>query len=162
MNKKRVSISLPQFRGAELKNATVYLEKGVVVVEYGQEDIEKDISEIALGFGSAAHYLLEDIHRFYLHTTKKHMPKLEAFSQLMILAEAWNAFDEFKPDWENQEQYKWHPVFGFKNGKIEFWDAGIVRLFLNPYISNFSFKTEARAEQFGRQFIDLFRIVLTN
>ena len=63
MNKKRVSISLPKIKGVELKGATVDLEKGVVVAEYGEEDIEKDISEIALGFGSAAHYLLEDIHR---------------------------------------------------------------------------------------------------
>ncbi len=162
MNKKTVSISLPKIRGVELKNATVDLEKGVVVAEYGEEDIEKDISEIALGFGSAAHYLLEDIHRFYLHTTKKHMPKLEAFNQLMILAEAWNAFDEFKPDWENLEQCKWHPVFKLNGGKIEFSIANFVRWMLDHHVSSFSFKTKERAEQFGKQFIDLFRIVLTN
>ena len=159
---KTVSISLPQFKGVELKSATVYLEKGVVVVEYGEEDIEKDISEIALGFGSAAHYLLEDIHRLYLHTTKKHMTKMEALNQLIILAEAWNAFDEFKPNWENRLQEKNYPAFEFRNGKIEFWGTSSVVLVLNPHISNFSFKTRERAEQFGKQFIDLFRIVLTN
>lgn len=46
MNKKTVSISLPQIEGVELKSATVDLEKGIVIVEYGQENIEKDIFEI--------------------------------------------------------------------------------------------------------------------
>ena len=50
MNKKTVSISLPQIEGVELKNATVDLKKGVVIAEYGGEDIEKDISEIAVNF----------------------------------------------------------------------------------------------------------------
>ncbi len=162
MNKKRVSISLPKIKGVELKGATVDLEKGVVVAEYGEEDIEKDISEIALGFGSAAHYLLEDIHRLYLHTTKKHMPKLEAFNQLMILAEAWNSFDEFEPDWENLNQDKYYPIFELLNGKFEFSNVSLNQCVLDTHVSNFSFKTPERAEQFGKQFIDLFRIVLTN
>lgn len=162
MNKKTVSISLPQIEGVELKSATVDLEKGVVIAEYGEEDAEKDISEIAVDFRSAVDYLLEDIHQFTIGMTKKQSSKLSALNHLMILAEAWNTFDGFKPDWENKEQYKWHPVFVFKNEKIEFRDAGTARSLLNPYISNFSFKTPGRAEQFGKQFIDLFRIALTN
>ena len=59
MNKKTVSISLPQIEGVELKNATVDLEKGVVVAEYGEEDIEKDISEIAIDFESAVDYCMK-------------------------------------------------------------------------------------------------------
>ena len=39
MNKKTVSISLPKIEGVELKSATVDLEKGVVVAEYGEEDL---------------------------------------------------------------------------------------------------------------------------
>ena len=158
MNKKTVSISLPKIEGVELKNATVDLEKGVVVAEYGEEDGQVDISEIAVSFRSAVDYLLEDLHRLYLHTTNKHISKLSALNQLMILAEAWNSSDEFKPDWENKEQDKWHPVFRLRNGKIEFWDTSTVRLVLNPHISSFSFETPERAEQFGKQFIELFRM----
>lgn len=36
MNKKTISISLPQIKGMALKNATVDLEKGVIVAEYGE------------------------------------------------------------------------------------------------------------------------------
>ncbi len=38
MNRKTVSISLPKIEGAELKNATVDLKKGVVVAEYGEKE----------------------------------------------------------------------------------------------------------------------------
>ena len=166
MNKKTVSISLPQIEGVELKGATVDLEKGVVVAEYGQEDIEEDaeedISEIAVDFRSAVDYLLEDNHLPHFLTTKKHMPKLDALNQLIILAEAWNNFDGFKPDWENREQYKWCPEFKLNDGEFEFSHVGSGRWVLDAHISNFSFKTEERAEQFGKQFIHLFRIVLAN
>ena len=39
MSKKTVSISLPKIEGAELKNATVDLEKSVVVAEYEEENL---------------------------------------------------------------------------------------------------------------------------
>lgn len=162
MNKKTVNISLPKIEGVELKNATVDLEKGVVVVEYGQEDIEKDISEIAVDFGSAKDYLLENTYPHFLSTTKKHVPKLDALNSLIILAEAWNSFDDFKPDWTNRNQYKHYPLFKFINGKFKFKNVGSAQIFTDTHVSNFSFKTKERAEQFGKQFIDLFRIVLQN
>lgn len=162
MNKKTVSISLPKIEGVELKSATVDLEKGAVVAEYGQEDIEKDISEIAVNFGSAVDYLLEDNHLPHFLTTKKQMPKLEALNQLLILAEAWNSFDGFKPDWEDTDQCKYFPFFRFTDGKFEFSNVSYVKLISDTHTSNFSFKTEERAEQFGKQFIELFRIALTN
>ena len=162
MNKKTVSISLPKIRGVELKNATVDLEKGVVVAEYGQEDIEKDISEIATDFKSAVDYLHEDIYQFTIGATKNHSSKLSALNHLIILAGAWNSFDEFKPDWDDPNQCKYCPFFEFINGKSEFSHVIFVRWILDPHVSNFSFKTKERAEQFGKQFIDLFRKVLTN
>ena len=162
MNKKTVSISLPQIEGVELKSATVDLGKGVVVAEYGQEDIEEDISEIAIDLKSAIDYLHESIHNPYFCTTKKHIPKVDAFNQLMILAEAWNSFDEFKPDWEDIYQCKYYPLFEFINGKFKFSHVSLGLFLSDTHASNFSFKTEERAEQFGKQFIDLFRIALTN
>ena len=162
MNKKTVSISLPKIKGVELKNATVYLKKGVVVVEYGEEDIEKDISEIAVDFRSAVDYLHEDIYQFAIGATKEHMPKLEAFNILITLAGAWNSFDEFEPDWEDPGQEKHYPFFEFINGKFEFAHVGFGRFISETYTSNFIFKTKKRAEQFATTFIDLFRIVLTN
>ena len=166
MNKKRLSIALPQIKGAELKNATVDLERGVVVAEYGEEnieeDIEKDISEIAVDLESAVDYLYEDLHEYDFLTTKKHISKLEALSQLMILSEAWNNFDGFYPDWEDLEQKRYYPLFRSDRGTINFSHTANLRVSLDAHTSNFVFKSKERAEQFGRQFIELFRIVLTN
>ena len=162
MNKKTVSISLPRIEGVELKNATVDLKKGVVVAEYGQENIEKDISEIAVDFRSAVSYLPEDLHRSYFITTKKHISKLEALNQLMTLAEAWNNFDGFYPVWEDLEQKRYYPLFKSENNIIGFSHAPKARVSLDTHTSNFTFKSAERAEQFGKQFIDLFRIVLMN
>ena len=161
MNKKTVNISLPQIEGVELKNATVDLEKGVVVVEYGQEDIKKDISEIAVDFERAVDYLRERLYQ-PAFTTEKNLPKIEAFNKLLILAEAWNSFDEFKPDWEDLGQKQYYPLFKFINGKFESGYVGSVQFISDTHSLNFSFKTRERAEQFGKQFIDLFRVVLTN
>ena len=163
---KTINISLPQIEGVELKNATVDLEKGIVVAEYGQEygeeDAEKDISEIAVDFRSAVDYLMEDLHQMQLDTTAWNIPKLSALNWLILIAEAWNSFDEFKLDWDDTDQYKYYPLFKFINGKFEFSNVSYGRFVLDPHISSFSFKTRERAEQFGKQFIDLFRMILTN
>lgn len=162
MNKITKNIPLPQIEGVEIKNATVDLEEGVVVVEYVQEDIEMDISEIAVDFKSAADYLHEDSRLSYISTTKKLAHKLKALNQLLILAEAWNTFDGFKPDWEDHRQEKHYPLFEFINGKFEFSHVIFQRRIVNTHTSHFSFKTKERAEQFANKFIDLFRIILTN
>ena len=156
MNKKTVSISLPQIEGVELKSATVDMENGVVVAEYGEEEIKKDISETVINEDSARDFLDTDIFDETFHDS------LDALHQLITIAKAWNKFDKFEADWTNPGQYKWHPMFELRNGKFEFSLASFVRWMLDPHVSNFSFKTKERAEQFGKQFIDLFRIVLTN
>lgn len=126
------------------------------------ENIEQDISEIAVDSKSAIDYLQESALLPDLYTTKKLTPKLKAFNQLMLLAEAWNMFDDFKPNWKDLWQEKHYPSFEFKNGKIEFAHVGFSRFISDTHISNFSFKTPERAEQFGKKFVHLFRIVLTN
>lgn len=156
MNKKTVKISLPQVEGVELKSATVDIEKGIVVAEYGQEDIEEDISEIVTDGNSARGYLRLDPFKGLFYE------KLYTLTQLMTIAKAWNEFDGFKPVWGNTNQRKYHPSFQFINGKLEFSCVGVAQFITNTHVSNFSFKTEKRAEQFGKQFIELFRIVLTN
>ena len=126
------------------------------------EDIEKDISEIAVNLESAVDYLYEDLHEYDFITTKKHISKLEALSQLMILAEAWNNFDGFYPDWNDLEQKRYYPLFRLDRDIINFSHTAKLRVSLDTHTSNFAFKSKERAEQFGKQFIDLFRIVLSN
>ena len=156
MNKKTVSISLPQIEGIELKNATVDLEKGVLIAEYGEEEREKDISEMVINVDSARDYLDIDIF------DETFDDKLDALRELMTIAKAWNSFDEFKPDWDDLSQCKYYPLFIFESGKFEFSSVAFSRFISYTHTSSFSFKTPERAEQFGKQFIGLFRIALAN
>ena len=152
MNKKTVSIALPKIEGVELKSATVDLENGVVVVEYGEEDI----SEIVTDENSARFYLGLDPFEGLFYE------KLYALTQLMTIAKAWNSFDGFKPDWEDLGQKRYYPLFKSDKNVIGFSHTAASRVSLDPHTSNFTFKSSERAEQFGKQFIELFRIVLTN
>ena len=153
---KTINITLPKIEGIELKSATVDLEKCVVIAEYGEENAEEDISEMVTDENSARYYLGLDPFEGLFYE------KLYALTQLVTIAKAWNSFDEFKPDWEDSNQDKYYPLFKIINGKLESSHAGFARCILDTHSSSFTFKSAERAEQFGKQFIDLFRIVLTN
>lgn len=77
--------------------------------------------------------------------------------KLMVIAEAWNKLDNFVPDYCNIIQDKWFPWFKKNNTDRFMFAHAIMR---SPYAStgigsHFCFKTSKRAEEFGRQFIDL-------
>ena len=87
----------------------------------------------------------------------KHAKAMVAMYKLITIAEAWNKADNFVPDYDNTNQYKWFPWFQ-KRGA-----AGFVYAYTNVAASNANaavgsrlcFSTSERAEQFGKQFIDL-------
>lgn len=87
----------------------------------------------------------------------KHAKAMVAMYKLITIAEAWNKADNFVPDYDNTNQYKWFPWFQ-KRGT-----AGFVCAYANYTASHASasvgsrlcFSTSERAEQFGKQFIDL-------
>jgi hypothetical protein len=87
----------------------------------------------------------------------KHAKAMVAMYKLITIAEAWNKADKFVPDYDNTNQYKWFPWFQ-KRGT-----AGFVFAYTNIaasyagalFGSRLCFSTSERAEQFGKQFIDL-------
>ena len=73
------------------------------------------------------------------------------------------SFDEFKPDWETQNKTSITQCFILKMEKFEFCTHLLLFIGFKSHTSKgLCFKTPERAEQFGKQFIELFRIVLTN
>ena len=107
-------------------------------------------SPVIDSYEAAADYLGED--------AKNHQKALTALVNLIVIAEAWNKQDGFVPDFSNRNQGKWFPWFIY-NDKA----TGFVFAYTNNadmttaafYGSLLCFKTEERAEQFGKQFIDL-------
>lgn len=87
----------------------------------------------------------------------KHVKALVALNALFTIAEAWNKADNFVPDYDNTNQYKWFPWFQ-KRGTAGFVCAGTDGTASYAYAfigSRLCFSTSERAEQFGKQFIDL-------
>lgn len=87
----------------------------------------------------------------------KHAKAMVAMYQLITIAEAWNKADGFVPDFDNINQYKWFPWFR-KNGTAGFVFANTLDTAADTSAnigSRLCFISEERAEQFGKQFIDL-------
>ena len=91
-----------------------------------------------------------------------HLDALFALNKLFTIAEAWNKEDGFVPDFSDLEQGKWFPWFVYDKDAagFVFAYAYYTATSANAYFgSRLCFKSSARAEQFGKQFIDLFNKV---
>ena len=92
----------------------------------------------------------------------RHTRALVALNQLFPIAQAWNMLDNFVPNFSNYEQFKWFPCFEYNEDtkKFVFDKARYALSYTNaPTQLRLCFRTEKRAEQFGRQFIDLYNQV---
>ena len=104
----------------------------------------------------------EDVARLVTDINLKHIEALIALNELFTIAQAWNKEDGFVPDFSDWNQDKWFPWFKYDKDA-----AGFVYAYMNgtathtsAYIgSRLCFKTPERAEQFGKQFEDLYNKV---
>lgn len=109
---------------------------------------------------------LEHLERLVNETNKKHIVALIALNRLFTIAEAWNKADGFVPDFSDIKQKKWFPKFKYDKDAAGFvyfhteFSGSVASSTLGQRIC---FKTSERAEQFGRQFADLYnKVFLTN
>ena len=103
--------------------------------------------------------LLKDVARLVTDINPKHLKALIALNKLFTIAEAWNKEDGFVPDFLDLNQDKWFPWFKYKKDIAGFVFAGTdyTPMYTNANISSrLCFKTPERAEQFGKQFIDIY------
>ena len=83
---------------------------------------------------------------------------LIAIEKLITIAEAWNKADYFVPDFSDRNQDKYFPWFVYNDNTAGFVFAGTAYTASGADAavgSRLCFKTSERAEQFGKQFIDL-------
>ena len=105
---------------------------------------------------------LEDVARLVTDINPKHIEALIALNKLFTLAEAWNKEDGFVPDFSDLEQDKWFPWFVYDKDAAGFVYAITTQApgSANARIgSRLCFKSSERAEQFGKQFADLYNKV---
>jgi hypothetical protein len=121
---------------------------------------EKEVNERTNSFDKACEYLGEKNRDdcYYCEKENRHYAAIQSMFKLVTIAEAWNKADDFTPDFSNESQYKYFPWFVYRGASAGFADASANYWASNSYTyvgSRLCFKTRERAEQFGRQFIDL-------
>ena len=101
-------------------------------------------------YEAATDYLGED--------AKNHQKAMSALEKLIVIAEAWNKQDGFVPDYSNSDQWKYYPWFKYikEVAGFVYADTTYTATYTSASIgSRLCFKTKERAEQFGKQFINL-------
>lgn len=106
--------------------------------------------------------LLGNVARLVTDINPKHLEALIALNKLFTIAQAWNKEDGFVPDFSDWNQDKWFPWFTYDKdaAKFVFVRSGNTPTYAYASIgSRLCFKTSERAEQFGKQFADLYNKV---
>ena len=105
---------------------------------------------------------LKDVVKLVTDINPKHIEALIALNELFTIAQAWNKEDGFVPDFSNRNQWKYFPWFTYNNDAAGFVSAGTYHAATYAHAtfgSRLCFKSESRAEQFGKQFAHLYNKV---
>ena len=92
----------------------------------------------------------------------KHIEALIALNELFTIAQAWNKADGFAPDFSDWNQAKYYPWFKYDKDAAGFVFASTYNTptaASATFGSRLCFKTRERAEQFGKQFAELYNKV---
>lgn len=109
---------------------------------------------------SGNHVKLDDVANLVSEVNPKHIKALIAYNRLCTIAQAWNKADDFTPDFSNRNQTKWFPWFVYSDDAAGFVYALTYHTATNAnFGSRLCFMTRERAEQFGKQFIELWNDV---
>ena len=148
------------------------------------EEVEcNEVNEVITDFESAIKYLvcntnddfIVDKERFSKSVVKikkaeklikelnpKHIEALVALNELFTIAQAWNKADGFVPDFSDWRQTKWFPWFKYNKDAAGFVFAhtNYTPTYAATHLgSRICFMTSERAEQFGKQFAELYNKV---
>lgn len=138
--------------------------------DFTLEEVEcKDVNEVITNFKSAREALglnidyelpkyMTNVARLVEAITPTHIEVLIALNKLFTIAQAWNNEDGFVSDFSDWEQDKWFPLFKYDEvaAKFIYVNTGSTSIDIPAFGSHLCFKTSERAEQFGKQFENLY------
>lgn len=142
--------------------------------DFTLEEVDvNDVNEIIMDFESARETLglkpnvayipkSGDVKRLVTDINPKHIEALIALNKLFTIAQAWNEADEFVPDFSDCGQKKWFPWFAYEKATKRFVFSSTAYAPASAFAnfgSRLCFNTSERAEQFGKQFVDLYNKV---
>lgn len=142
------------------------------------EEVEcKEVNEVITDFESARKalggkpnvdftvskkILSDDVARLVTDINPMHIEALIALNELFTIAQAWNKEDGFVPDFSDWEQDKWFPWFVYDKDAAGFVCSSTYSTPTTEkaaFGSRLCFKSPTRAQQFGKQFADLYNKV---
>lgn len=142
----------------------------VVEVEEKKEDngIEKDFEDAREELDSfkvtsdeaAKHF--DSLAQLIRNANPRHIKALIALNKLFTIAEKWNKEDGFVPDFSNKGQWKYFPWFKYEGESAGFVYActyNTASAANASFGSRLCFKSESRAEAFGKKYVDLYNEV---
>ena len=107
---------------------------------------------------------LQDVETLIREINPHHLKAIASINQLFTIAEAWNKDDDFTPDFSDQQQEKWYPIFDYNSDAEAFiynYASFVGSIPRSPFGARLCFKTCTRAEQFGKRFANLYNEVFT-
>jgi hypothetical protein len=130
-------------------------------IEKDFEDAREELDSFKVTSDEAAKHF-DSLAQLIRNANPRHIKALIALNKLFTIAEKWNKEDGFVPDFSNKGQWKYFPWF-----KYEGEDAGFVcanaadtaSYALAYFGSRLCFKSESRAEEFGKKYADLYNEV---
>lgn len=150
--------------GDEYLSPFDFILEEVECIEVNEHITDFESARKALGLKPNVAYIPKsgDVKRLVTDINPKHLEALIALNKLFTIAEAWNKEDEFVPNYSDWEQDKWFPWFKYDEDTARFVCVDTIYTPTNLFAyfgSRLCFKTPERAEQFGKQFAELYNKV---
>lgn len=130
-------------------------------IEKDFEDAREKLDSFKVTSDEAANHfdLLAQLIR---NANPRHLKALIALNKLFTIAEKWNKEDGFVPDFSNKDQWKYFPWFKYSTKAAGFVFASANNTASTAHASigsRLCFKSESRAEAFGKKYADLYNEV---
>ena len=177
-SRNEASDALMQYVSAYNEGLNIDSGDYLSVFDFALEEVEcKEVNEVITDFENARKALgiksndfdlsgniskFADVANLVRTINPKHIEALIALNKLFTIAQAWNKEDGFVPDFTDRKQDKWFPWFKYNKVAARFVFAYAYNIPVHAVAydgSRLCFKTEMRAEQFGKQFAKLYNKV---
>ena len=130
-------------------------------IEKDFEDAREELDSFKVTSDEAAKHF-DSLAQLIKNANPRHIKALIALNKLFTIAEKWNKEDGFVPDFSNKRQWKYFPWFEYSKEAAGFVCAASNAAASAAYASvgsRLCFKSESRAEEFGKKYVDLYNEV---
>ena len=130
-------------------------------IEKDFEDAREELDSFKVTSDEAAKHF-DSLAQLIKNANPRHIKALIALNKLFTIAEKWNKEDGFVPDFSNKVQWKYFPWFEYSKeaaGFVFATTSNAASVAAANFGSRLCFKSESRAEEFGKKYVDLYNEV---